>query len=108
MSKKRATKKGTRKRTTKRAAGRGRPQGSRTKQKPLADAEKSRCPRCHSTERERYFGTHEVDASGLIDGKPYNKVIFRRTACASCGQHRSDRSFEFDPEREKRKLAENR
>lgn len=73
----------------------GRPAGSKTQQRPHATAEPSRCPKCDSTKRKAYKGSPRVlEQGGMLDGKPYTHVVWRRTACADCGQARVDKSFE--------------
>ena len=65
---------------------------------PVADVEPSRCPACGSTKRTAYAGTRTVQAyQGSHNGKPYDRIIRRRTQCAACLQFRIDRSFEADP-----------
>jgi len=76
----------------------GRPRGS--KDGPVAQATvlPSRCPKCGSTKRQDYANKVVQEYSGLDpDGKPYTRIIRRRTKCLSCGQVRMDRTFEFAP-----------
>ena len=63
---------------------------------PIANAPKSRCPKCGSTARCGYFNVRSISASGLDpDGHAYNQVTWRRTRCSVCGQSRDDKSFEM-------------
>lgn len=67
--------------------------------KPVVTANASRCPKCQSTERERYFKTVEVAIGGReLDGNEYTHVVRRWTRCKACGQARIDRSCEYRPE----------
>ena len=65
--------------------------------KPVSQGKLTRCKKCDSTEREKYFGTPTVfDISGLDeDNKPYNRKVMRRTKCKNCGQQRLDSFFEL-------------
>lgn len=53
------------------------------------------CPMCESTEREPYHNTveHEFAGEHPVFG-PYTHVVFRRTECKNCGQHRIDKAYE--------------
>jgi ribosomal protein L32 len=53
----------------------------------------SKCPKCGSTRRAPYWQKVERAISGVKDGKLYSKVVWRRTKCLDCGQHRRDKSF---------------
>lgn len=76
----------------------GRPPGS-ANIKNTSDAEPSRCPVCGSTNRGPYLGEKNVlEYAGEHNGKPYNRIVRRRCACADCGQTRIDCSHEFEPE----------
>lgn len=80
-------------RSSSRRKSRGRPKGSQTAPKPVANAPASRCPKCDGTNRTPYTNTRTVDASGTEpDGAVYDQVTFRRTICRDCGQHRVDRT----------------
>jgi hypothetical protein len=51
--------------------------------------------------RSEYFGTTSQPFSGTTaDGSPYNVIVRRRCTCLKCGQHRIDKSLEFDPKQE--------
>lgn len=74
----------------------GRPKGAKT-EKLIAPAAPSRCPKCHSTNRAPYHDVNTLEHGGLdAAGQPYNRVVFRRTACTDCGQARVDRAYEYD------------
>ena len=74
----------------------GRPEGSKTQDLPTSEVVKSVCKSCGSTKREKYFGTPiEFDISGERNGRPYNKLIRKRTRCADCGQQRLDSFYEM-------------
>lgn len=98
MPKKKPAKKATRKTTTGNTAKAGRPKGSTTKKYKVVDSQPSRCPNpeCQSTDREPYRdGPHiEMAYCGSQDGKLYTHVVWRRTRCRACGQHRIDRTHE--------------
>lgn len=70
----------------------GRPAGKPNHPLAQADAVPSRCPKCGSTERGPYISKTEQDVTGVDPA--YTHVIWRRTKCLACGQHRSDRSYE--------------
>lgn len=75
------------------------------RQKPeVAVATVTRCPACGSTEREAYSGvvTKELPGIDPQTGGAYTHVIWRRTACRDCGQHRIDRHRENRPASKKR------
>ncbi len=66
--------------------------------KLIVETAPSRCPACQSTARTGYQSTTEHAIAGeLEDGRPYTHVVWRRTACRKCGQHRIDRSYENRP-----------
>ena len=81
--------------TTKTAGtGGGAASGTR-KPKVTAAADVSRCPKCGSTEREPYHHPRELAQGGEDrDGNAYTHVVWRNTACRSCGQARVDRTYE--------------
>lgn len=89
------------KKPTKTAAtsqGPGRPKGPAEKI-PEVNASLTRCKKCNSTERTPYYGTVTRDLSGIgPDGQPFNRMTWRRTKCASCGQARADVFHEMVPE----------
>lgn len=59
----------------------------------------SRCQKCQSTERTPYTNATDRPYGGLTaDGQPYTNIVWRSTTCASCGQARRDRCFEYRPE----------
>lgn len=52
---------------------------------------KTRCPKCLSIKRERYHRVRSREISGTTrDGRPYDRITWRRTRCKSCGQNRID------------------
>jgi len=76
----------------------GRPRGARNRDLDTVSGEATRCRKCGSTDREPYFGKRTLDYAGTTpDGKPYTRVVWRRTVCRSCGQHRMDKSYEYTP-----------
>ncbi|MGN6547728.1 MAG: hypothetical protein ACTHK7_21950 [Aureliella sp.] len=62
----------------------------------LADAAVSRCPKCGSTRRRRYYKRDERPTARTSSGEPCTHVVMRWTQCAepACRQHRIDRSYE--------------
>jgi transposase len=62
----------------------------------------SRCPKCGSTNRERYGSAPIVlkchGGKEPHTGNPVSHQILRRTKCLDCGQHRRDVAYAFDPE----------
>ena len=84
--------------TTATSQGPGRPKGPAEKI-PEVNASLTRCKKCNSTERTPYYGTVTRDLSGIgPDGQPFNRMTWRRTKCASCGQARADVFHEMVPE----------
>lgn len=74
---------------------RGRPKGSKNRAKKIAVVA-ARCKRCGKSTRGKYFGTpRTIIARGEFDGKPYNRVTFRRCRCGNCGQVRIEQTFEL-------------
>lgn len=65
--------------------------------KPVSQGKLTRCRKCDSTEREKYFGTPTVfEITGVDeDGKAYNRKVMKRTRCKACGQQRLDSFFEL-------------
>lgn len=75
----------------------GRPPGSENREYDYVPAEPTRCrvPGCGSTERAPYHHPTEHEIAGVDnEGKPYTHVVWRRTHCLACGQHRVDKWFE--------------
>lgn len=71
-----------------------------TPKKQTAAAELSRCGQCGSTEREAYHHPREIKQGGIDrEGQAYTHVVWRNTACRSCGQQRVDRAYENRPEK---------
>jgi hypothetical protein len=75
----------------------GRPKGARKQEYPQSIGELTRCRKCDSTERTKYTTIKEMAHAGERDGKPYTRVVWRHTACASCGQVRIDQHYENSP-----------
>lgn len=73
---------------------RGRPKGAKTQDVETVEVQQTCCPKCGSTQRSSYIGTpRHVQSSGEHNGLPYNSVTFRRCRCLSCGQLRSEKTF---------------
>lgn len=73
----------------------GRPEGSPNVQRDSGEVQLSRCKKCDSTDREKYFGTPtEFAIAGVKDGKPYTHIVRKRTKCSNCGQQRLDSFYE--------------
>lgn len=69
----------------------GRPKGSKNHDVDQVDGELTRCARCGSTNRSKYFSKTERQIAGTdVHGKPYTHIVWRRTRCLDCGQHRVD------------------
>lgn len=76
-----------------------RPKGSTNKPREIADTVATQCPKCGSTRRTPYKGTAKRrEAPGVYRGTPYTAIVYRRTQCEDCGQHRIDREFLFEPD----------
>lgn len=77
----------------------GRQKGTPNHKYVHAAATPSRCPKCDSTGRLRYYRTRVQTYPGTDpDGQPCTHIIRRWTACSLCGQHRIDRFYEYRPE----------
>lgn len=75
----------------------GRRRGAKNIAHVYVEVNPSRCPVCHSTKRAPYDrAPHVVESSGMHDGRPYNRVVFRYTKCLVCGQARCDKHYEYD------------
>ncbi len=75
----------------------GRPKGSTNREYETAEVVVSRCLKCGSTNRLRYGEMGEprvVKHNGVHDGVAYARVVWRKTKCIDCGQHRIDKSWE--------------
>ncbi|MGC4004679.1 MAG: hypothetical protein QM811_16795 [Pirellulales bacterium] len=76
----------------------GRPSGARTRPRDQVDARLTSCAKCESTNRTPYNESpHIVEHTGFIEGRPYTRIVYRRTTCADCLQARTDRYYENDP-----------
>jgi len=78
----------------------GRPVGSKTTERAVAISLPPACPACNSTNREAYKDgiVDERNIAGDIDGRPYNRVVWRRTRCIDCGQNLTVREYHYDPD----------
>lgn len=76
----------------------GRPAGAANREYDEVEAAPTRCRQCGSTSRSAYFGRNTVVQTGEHEGRPYNRIVWRRCRCEACGQHRFDKSFELEPE----------
>lgn len=86
---------------TKRSRPAHRPKGSKNIKRDEVEVHLSRCKKCGSTDREAYVDRPiRLDACGVepVTNKPYSAVVWRRTRCNNCGQHRTDKSYEFIPD----------
>lgn len=75
----------------------GRPKGSESREYDVAVGSPTRCRACGSTDRAPYLPNPTiVNSSGIspVDGKPYDRIVIRRTKCLGCGQHRLDKIYE--------------
>ena len=76
----------------------GRPTGAKTMDRGVVTTIRTRCVSCNSTERSRYAANNRLEGNGIApDGKPYTAVNLRPTKCLTCGQHRTDREYEYVP-----------
>jgi hypothetical protein len=76
--------------------------------KPIVEQPKSRCSKCQSTERTGYTHTETKRITGMHNGQPYNRVVWRSCKCTHCGQHRQDKSYEMVPESPARGESKNK
>lgn len=76
----------------------GRPKGAKNIVAPVVPVLESRCPACGSTRREQYFNRRDQAVRGtLTTGETFTHIVWRRTACADCGQVRDDKWYENRP-----------
>jgi len=86
----------------------GRPKGAKTKPRDVVTATPTRCKVCGSTERGPITQTKRTPHSGWTPGgEPYTEIVRRWTSCATCGQVRIDRSYEYQPDTGVLATAEN-
>lgn len=79
----------------------GRPKGAKTAQAEVTDKHPSRCPVCGSTAAESTGARPTiVNRPGLVDGRPFTRIVFRRIRCKACGQVRVEREFMYTPQTE--------
>ena len=75
-------------------AGPGRPVGSRNEpDPPVCVVEPSRCLKCGSMTRSDYWGKVVRECTGMHNGRPYSRVVWRRCRCLACGQTRVDKEY---------------
>ena len=73
----------------------GRPKGSKNENVAVVDTAATACPSCGSTARAAYWGKYEKNLNGTTpDGTVFDSIVYRRTKCEDCGQHRVDREFQ--------------
>lgn len=71
----------------------GRPKGSKNESLEI-DVLPGECPKCGSTARGVYTGTNRhLFVSGVMQGRYYTSITFRRCKCAKCGQTRIERTY---------------
>ena len=78
----------------------GRPEGAKTANRAPAISLPAACPTCGSTRREPYREgvLNDQRIAGEIRGHIYNRVVWRNTRCADCGQSITVREFLFEPD----------
>lgn len=75
---------------------RGRPQGSKNLVVDEVHVVLTRCQKCGSTNRGRYVNPRVSLSAGTDDnGRPYTRIVWRRTQCLDCGQWRDDIAREY-------------
>jgi hypothetical protein len=84
------------------ARGPGRPRGAKTLPRLETVTLPPSCPACGSTRRKPYRDgvADDLPLCGEIKGFRYNRVIWRRTTCADCGQALTVREYRFEPPQE--------
>lgn len=76
---------------------RGKPLGPRREYETIVRSP-ANCPKCHATERKRYFQKQVFKTlEGIVDGKKYNQIVWRTCVCA-CGQAIKEKSYEYHPD----------
>ena len=63
----------------------GRPVGSKTKDRPVADEQVAQCPHCNSRNRGQFKSLQTVSGSGSANGRDYEGVELRNCSCNDCG-----------------------
>ena len=92
----------TKKAKPRNTAKRGRPHGSKNIERDEVDVIGSRCKRCGSSERAPYTSDPVRQRFSGIDPvtkRPYTQIVWRRTKCLNCGQHRIDKCYENEPQK---------
>jgi hypothetical protein len=77
----------------------GRPKGAKTVDRASTISLPPSCPTCGSTRREPYRNGVVCDRreAGEICGRPYNRILWRRTRCLDCGQNLIVREYLYEP-----------
>lgn len=64
----------------------GRPQGSKTEDVEVIEADPKRCPSCHGTDLQHLWSQKPFDHNGKTrSGAPYNQVRWTKNKCRNCG-----------------------
>ena len=74
----------------------GRPKGRPNNESPIVNVIPCRCPTCRSSDILIEGGpqiSHDI-AGQLADGTMYDRIIWRRAKCRSCGQAIRQRAYE--------------
>jgi hypothetical protein len=78
----------------------GRPLGSKNLVVDEVRLELTRCKKCGSANRGKYLNRRVHLWSGKdANGRPYTRIVRRRTKCLDCGQLRDDTEYLADDER---------
>jgi hypothetical protein len=77
----------------------GRPKGARTGDRPTARYVPAQCPSCQSSRRAPFRDGPVFDERIPIeiDGRPYNRELWRDTCCLDCGQHYRVIEYRYEP-----------
>ena len=80
----------------------GRPQGSKTQERPAVVFLPPHCPTCQSTRRSPFRDGPVADdrIEVEIGGRRYNRELWRNTSCLDCGQSYRVIEYRFEPEAE--------
>ncbi len=104
----------TPKKSAKKPTKRGRPKGSKTKDRDVVAGAKTRCRFCGSEDRTPYKNADVLEFQsvkcirchqtgqegkecpcGAVFSIPFNRIVLRRTECKSCGTARLDTFWEM-------------
>ena len=79
----------------KKAPKSGRPKGTPNAEPTTVTVQKTRCPKCGSTDASKPWNKRKRPIDGIHDGKPYDAITWRRKRCSACGQVRDEKEYHY-------------